>query len=173
MICDDAELNGTLDDALERLLARDPEVTAAVVRRCVSLKGTVVAADEREAGVRAVLNYGHTVGHAIEAAGGYAEGLNHGEAVAVGMRVAGLLSVRRLGCSPGDIAWQNQMLTRSGLGVVPRMDVGSIISRLSSDKKVTGDTLHWVLLAGRGAPRFGQVVPQRDVVAAIGEVMAE
>jgi 3-dehydroquinate synthetase len=135
------------------------------------LKAAVVAADERETGLRAVLNYGHTVGHALEAAGGYGERINHGEAVAAGMRVAGLLSIRQLGCPTADIAWQNLILERSGLGHAQRLDVTAVIRCLKGDKKAVEDTLRWVLLETRGAPRFGQIVPEREVAAAIGEVL--
>jgi shikimate kinase/3-dehydroquinate synthase len=172
MVCDDSVLVDLLDSHLEVLLQRDSEVSASVVRRCVALKAAVVGADEREAGLRAVLNYGHTVGHALEAAGGYGEAVNHGEAVAAGMRVAGLLSIRHLGCPPGDVAWQNAMLARSGLGTVPPLDVAAVIRRLNADKKTVGDRLRWVLIEARGTPRFGQVVPEQEVAAAITEVLA-
>src|SRR5207237_5924114 len=84
------ELADQLDADHAALLARDPGALEPVVYRCIELKGRVVVADEREAGPRAILNYGHTVGHALEVASGYAAA--HGRAISQGMRVADRLS---------------------------------------------------------------------------------
>lgn len=151
-----------VDRHLEPLLQRDPELVADVVRRCVDIKGAVVAADEREQGLRAVLNYGHTVGHGIEASTGFGP-VNHGEAIAVGMHVAGRLSVRVAGCPAEDVAWQDQALQRCGLDVIRPVDARRVLAHTRVDKKSTASGVGWVLLERRGVPRTGCQVPVQTV----------
>src|SRR5205085_11012072 len=104
----DAGLAGRLEAERERLLARSPAALEPVVSRCVELKAGVVAADEREAGPREILNYGHTVGHAIEAASGYTA--THGRAVAQGMRAAARLAAAMGLCEDLTVAAQDELL---------------------------------------------------------------
>ena len=160
-----------IDQHIDRLRERDPELVAEVVRRCVAIKAAVVAADEREGGLRAILNYGHTVGHAIEAASGFGP-INHGEAIAVGMHVAGRLSVEFAGCPPDDIAWQDQTLQRYGLEVVRPLDPARVLHHIAADKKNTATGVGWVLLERRGVPRRGCHVPEESVRAALRELAA-
>ena len=167
----DSGLVQLLDRDLPRLLRRDAGALSQVVARCVAIKADVVAADERDTGVRAILNYGHTVGHALEAAAGFSEELTHGEAVAVGMRVAGRLSRSLLRCPRSDIEWQDAMLQRCGLDQTPAVDRGALLDALRRDKKSSSGGIGWVLLARRGDPRFGQLVPEADVEAALTEVL--
>ena len=82
-----------------------------------------------------MLNYGHTVGHALEAAAGLGNRLLHGEAVAVGMRAAGLLSIRVLGCPSGDIEWQDEMIARCGLATALVFDPERVLGHMRADKK--------------------------------------
>src|SRR5438552_6497565 len=89
----DAGFFDWLESALEQVLARNPDAIAHAIFESCRIKAAIVAADEREAGERALLNFGHTFGHAIEAATGYGEWL-HGEAVAAGMAMAAALSAR-------------------------------------------------------------------------------
>lgn len=165
-------LVATLDAHLDQLLARDLAVLTTTVRECCAIKSRVVSSDDREAGPRAVLNYGHTVGHALEAAAGMGETLLHGEAVAVGMRAAGLLSIRELGCPAGDIGWQDAMISRCGLATSLVFDPERVFEHMGADKKHVAGTLGWVLLAGRGVPRSGQHVPEPDVRDALEAVRA-
>lgn len=160
-----------IDQHIDRLRARDPELVAEVVRRCVAIKAAVVAADEREGGLRAILNYGHTVGHAIEAASGFGP-INHGEAIAVGMHVAGRLSVRFAGCPADDIAWQDQTLQRYGLEVVRPIDPARVLHHIAADKKSTATGVAWVLLERRGVPQRGCRVPEESVREALQELAA-
>lgn len=171
-----------LEQRIDELLNRDESAVTDVVRRCSEAKAAVVEEDEKEAGRRAILNYGHTVGHALEAATGFGPVLNHGEAVAVGMRVAGALSVEQCGCPPDHIAWQDETLRRCGLGDAPRVAVRGVMSAIHRDKKHSGDTpepprhkefggVGWVLLESRGHPRYGQVVPEHLVEAELRRVL--
>jgi shikimate kinase / 3-dehydroquinate synthase len=163
-------LNSDLDGHLDRLLRRDADALTDVVRECCAIKARIVAADEREAGVRAVLNYGHSVGHALEAAAGFGDTLLHGEAIAVGMRAAGRLSVRMLDCPARDIGWQDEMIVRCGLPATLEFDAERVLGHMRADKKTVGDRLGWVLLEARGHPRPGQRVPEAEVLEALDEV---
>ncbi|TMD00935.1 MAG: 3-dehydroquinate synthase, partial [Chloroflexi bacterium] len=156
-----------LDTRLGGVLARDPATLAEVVSACCALKAEVVAGDEREAGRRAILNYGHTVGHALEAETGYGEALLHGEAVACGLRVAGRLSVALTGCPAADVAWQDGLLAGCGLGGLPEVDAAAVVARTHLDKKARAGTVRWVLLERRGAATTGHRVPDEDVYNAL------
>lgn len=166
-----AELDAHLDMKTNDLLSRDTAALTATVRTCAALKAEVVAFDERDTGRRAVLNYGHTVGHALEAASGFGA-LLHGEAVAVGMRAAGTLSVRELGCPADAIAWQDETLGRFGLGAAVEFDPDQVLEHMGADKKTIGDRLGWVLLEAKGTPRCGQHVPEPAVREALDGVLA-
>jgi shikimate kinase / 3-dehydroquinate synthase len=168
----DTALGSDLDQHLDRLLRRDPDALTDTIRECCSIKARIVSSDEREGAGRAVLNYGHTVGHALEAAAGLGDRLLHGEAVAVGMRAAGRLSIRTLGCPPGDIGWQDEMIVRCGLATALVFDPERVLGYMRADKKTTGDRLGWVLLESIGHPRAGQHVPAAEVLGALEAVRA-
>ncbi len=166
-----ADLRAVLDRSLDALLARDPVALVPVIARCCEVKAAVVSDDEREAGRRAILNYGHTVGHALETVTGHGDALVHGEAVAAGMRVAGLLSVRLRDCPADDVRWQDETLHRCGLGAVPpAVDADSVIAATRADKKSRAGAVRWVLLDRLGAASFGHVVPEDEALRALREV---
>jgi shikimate kinase/3-dehydroquinate synthase len=165
-------LAGDLDRELDRLLERDGDVLTRTIRECCSTKAAIVSGDEREAGNRAVLNYGHTVGHALEAAAGFGTRLLHGEAVAAGMHAAGRLSVQIVGCPARDIGWQDEMIGRCGLATTLVFDPEQVLGHLRADKKHVGNRLGWVLLERRGHPLTDQAVPDAEVLAAIDSVLA-
>ncbi|HEY2705129.1 MAG TPA: 3-dehydroquinate synthase [Candidatus Dormibacteraeota bacterium] len=159
----DGSLAGDVDGRLDALLARDLDALAEVVRHCCRAKAEVVSADERESGRRAVLNYGHTVGHALEAVTGY-ETMLHGEAVAAGMRIAGRLSLSLLGLPGSDLDWQDGLLERSGLGALPAgLDVDAVVAATRGDKKARGGAVRWVLVERRGLATPGHLVPEEAV----------
>ncbi len=167
-----ADLRAALDGALDALLARDAAALVPVIARCCEIKAAVVSDDEREAGRRAILNYGHTVGHALETVTGHGDALVHGEAVAAGMRVAGLLSVRLNGCPGDDVRWQDETLRRCGLGAVPQVDPAQVIAATRADKKSRAGAVRWVLLDRLGAASFGHLVPEDEAERALREVQA-
>jgi 3-dehydroquinate synthase len=166
------DLAGLIDECLPAALARDLGAVSALVRGCAALKAEVVAGDERETGRRAVLNYGHTVGHAVEALTGMGTGLDHGEAVAFGMRVAGALSVIESGCPAEVIAHQDAMLDECGLAHRPFLRSADIVAQLGGDKKARGGVPRWVLLRRRGDPVAGIVVERQAVDEALAQVLA-
>ena len=111
----DAELLDLLETRLDDLLALEPELTTQVIARNIQIKGAVVSEDERETGgVRELLNYGHTLGHAFEAAGGY-EALLHGEAVSVGMMAAAEIG-ERIGVTPAALVERQNAAASSAPG---------------------------------------------------------
>lgn len=149
----DAELFSRLEAQAAAIRALDPGVLADVIARCVRLKADVVAADEREEkGLRRILNFGHTVAHAIEQATGYDRYL-HGEAVAIGMGVAARLSERRGLCSASDRERIEGLLERFGLEVaVPAgLDGSKLAAAIALDKKVERSRVAYVVCRGIGA----------------------
>jgi 3-dehydroquinate synthase len=166
-----ADLRPVLDAHLDALLRRDREALVPVIARCCEIKAAVVSDDEREAGRRAILNYGHTVGHALETVTGHGETLVHGEAVAIGMRVAGRLSVELRGCPPEDVAWQDETLRRCGLGAMPPgVDAQRVVEATRADKKSRAGAVRWVLVDRLGSASFGHLVPEDAVLGAISQV---
>jgi len=154
----DAGLFGWLEANIERLLDRDPDALAHVVKRSVEIKAQVVAVDERESGERALLNFGHTFGHAIEAGVGYGSWL-HGEAVAAGMAMAAELSAR-LGLLDGaSVERLRRLLERAGLPVAgPKLDADRYVELMAVDKKARAGRTPFILLE-----RLGAAVIRSDV----------
>jgi 3-dehydroquinate synthase len=139
-----------LDKHMPKLLARERESLTYAVKRCCELKAAIVAADEREGGVRALLNFGHTFGHAIEAGAGYGAWL-HGEAIAAGMVMAANLS-RELGLiSAADVSRVRELIGRAGLPVAgPQMAPERLIELMAVDKKAAQGKIRFVVLEGIG-----------------------
>lgn len=147
----DARFFGWLEGHMDALLARDREALVEAVARCCELKAGVVADDEREAGRRALLNLGHTFGHAIEAATGFGAWL-HGEAVAAGMVMAARLSARLGRLNEEDADRIEALLDRAGLPVAPpQVGAGALRALMGLDKKVLAGRVRLVLLDGIGA----------------------
>ncbi len=170
MTCD-ADLFAHLEASAPRLAPDAGDLLAPIVARAIQLKASVVERDERERGDRMLLNYGHTVGHALEAALGYRR-LLHGEAVSIGMEAAAHLSMR-LGClAPGDAQRQRALLERLGLPVsVSGTTVEDALDRMTLDKKRAGDRQRWVLAERVGVARVRDDVPAEAVVAAVAHVV--
>ena len=148
-----------LEQNMEKLLACDQDALAHVVRRCCEIKAAVVAEDERETGVRALLNFGHTFGHAIESGLGYGKWL-HGEAVAAGMVMAADLS-RRMGLiARADVERIIALLKRARLPTAPP-DIAPerLLKLMGVDKKAEGGRVRFVLLDGIGAASIRADVP--------------
>jgi 3-dehydroquinate synthetase len=145
-----------IESTAAELTQGDLSATSDAVRMCVRLKARVVTEDERESGVRATLNLGHTVGHAIEAAAGY-EGLRHGEAVALGMVAAFRLAERLSGGSPEHSTRLVALLTRLGLPTdVDRYLDARTLAFMGSDKKRKGGKIRFIV---PGAPGQAALVP--------------
>ena len=167
----DAELFRTLEANAEALLRfENPVLLGDVIRRSIALKGEVVGADERESGLRIILNYGHTIGHALEAATGYRH-LLHGEAVAIGMRGAGFIARERGTLPAADFAAQQALLGRFGLADhVDGIAADDLLGPLSRDKKARGSTIQWVLANGIGSVTTARDVTVEELGAALREI---
>lgn len=146
----DAEFFAWLEHNASRILARDPQALAYAIKRSCQMKAEVVGIDEREQGLRAILNLGHTFGHAIENALGYGEWL-HGEAVAAGMVLAAQMSMN-LGWLPqADYLRTVTLLEASGLPVkAPNIGADKARELMGMDKKVLAGQLRLVLLQALG-----------------------
>jgi 3-dehydroquinate synthase len=148
-----------LEQNVEQLLACDPQALVHAVRRCCKIKAAVVAEDERETGARALLNFGHTFGHAIESGLGYGRWL-HGEAVAAGMVMASELSCRMGFIGRADVDRVIALLKRARLPVTqPGLAPGRLLELMAVDKKTEGGQLRFVLLDRIGAASVRAEVP--------------
>ncbi len=141
----DREFFEYLEGNVEEVLSQDLRVLVRLVRRSCEIKASIVEADEWEADVRSLLNFGHTVGHALEAASGY-RGPNHGEAVAVGMVVAATLSVQRGLCTAEDLMRLKALLQAFGLPIRLPADAAEISRFVRYDKKIQSGQIRLVLL---------------------------
>jgi 3-dehydroquinate synthase len=163
----DAALVEWLEGNIERLLACDAQALTHAVRRSCELKAGVVAADEREGGARALLNFGHTFGHAIEAGTGYGTWL-HGEAVAAGMVMAAELSALAGGLTAADAARVSALVHRAGLPVAgPALAPERYLELMAGDKKAAGGRARYVLLQAVGRAMLRDDVEENLVRAAI------
>jgi 3-dehydroquinate synthase len=158
----DVQFLAWLEQHIEALRARDRATLAEAVRHCCQMKADIVGEDEKETGVRALLNLGHTFGHAIETGLGYGAWL-HGEAVAAGMVLAAETS-RLLGwISEADVARVTALIERAGLPILsPDLGVDAWISHMGHDKKVEEGQLRFVLLR-----QLGQAVIEKGVPLAV------
>jgi 3-dehydroquinate synthase len=148
-IADEAFL-GWIEDHLDDLLAREPAALTHAIRRSCEIKAEVVGADEKEGGLRAILNFGHTFGHAIESGLGYGQWL-HGEAVGCGMRMATDLSVRLGLLPPSALERMHRLLVRAGLPVrAPDLGVERYLQWMGRDKKAEAGEIRFVLLESMG-----------------------
>jgi 3-dehydroquinate synthase len=172
----DLEFMVWLEQNMDALLAREGAALAQAVRRSCEIKAWVVAQDEREGGLRAILNFGHTFGHAIEAGMGYGAWL-HGEAVGCGMVMAGALS-QRLGLVDADfVARLRALSVRAGLPVVGPVlnatdNAGRYLELMRLDKKSDAGAIQFVLIDGSGKARV-QGAPDavvREVINACCQV---
>lgn len=171
----DPSLFAVLDSRRQDLVALDLSLYEEVVQRCCELKAEVVVEDERESGRRAILNYGHTFGHALEALGRY-EALNHGEAVAVGMGMAAdVAAVAGLG-SAETVTRQDCLLRALGLpvrAVLPGTEPEDVLEAMYRDKKVRRGVLRLVLPSRIGDASLTEFTDEEALMNAIGGRLGE
>ena len=134
-----------LEDHLEEILKIESHTVQYLVKRCCEIKAEVVAKDERESGLRRILNYGHTVGHALESLGGYRK-LIHGEAVAIGMVQEAELAHTLGICAPSVVKRQREIVKRAGLSdQLPKVKFPDFWIAMQHDKKVVKGEIHCVV----------------------------
>ena len=149
-----------LETNIDSILAREPDVLETIIRRSCELKAQVVELDEKESGLRAVLNYGHTLGHAFESISGYC-GLVHGEAVAIGMALAARVSAARGLCSLEESARIVALIERCGLSVIiPVFERRKLLDSISTDKKAKSGNITFICNRGIGMYAMSQHTPE-------------
>ena len=153
------------------ILARDPEVVGELVRRNCAIKADVVERDERENGLRAILNYGHTLGHAIEHVAKYE--LRHGECVALGIVAENAIAVARGLLDAADAARVEKLMgalqlpTRLPTTLLPIIDDAAILAATRLDKKAKAGAVNFVLLEGPGRPIATANIADAEILAAL------
>jgi len=161
VICDE-KFFSFLEDNAEKILQRDLKTLAHVVKRCCEIKAAVVAADEKESGLRRILNFGHTLAHAIEEETAYKK-FRHGEAVAVGMVAAARISHELGKTSAENVRRLENLLKRFGMMTTCEgLDADKLYAVTLRDKKTVGGVVNWVLMKN-----FGDVEICGDVPASV------
>lgn len=146
------------------ILAMDPDVLIEVILRSCQLKAQVVEFDEKESGLRAILNYGHTLGHAFESISGYSS-LVHGEAVAMGMVLAAKVSVAKKLCSEEDFLRIYTLIIEFGLPVgVPNYDRKQLLHAVAADKKSKGGNITFICNQGIGMYAMSHHTPEELLI---------
>ena len=171
LIMDD-DLLSTFESLPDEIQSLEPEIATDVIRRSMAIKADVVSQDEKETlGIRVLLNYGHTIGHGIEAATGYGRYL-HGEAVSIGMMGAANIG-RQMGMmSDSEVERQRSILATYRLPLDARgVDPEAVSEAMLSDKKVSAGAIRWVLLDGIGNARTRNDVPSDMVRTVLNDLM--
>ncbi|MEL0152110.1 MAG: 3-dehydroquinate synthase [Halieaceae bacterium] len=167
LIADKAFFYDLIEGAVA-LKSRDPDVLASVIARCCAIKADIVSRDEREGGIRAILNLGHTFGHAIEKEQGFGKWL-HGEAVAAGMVMATRISVSRGHVSSDVLDDLLRFLKTFDLPCAPPsgMTVERFLSAMQGDKKVQSGRIRYILLSELGEASIVQDVSESEIGACL------
>ncbi|MSU40107.1 MAG: 3-dehydroquinate synthase [Pedosphaera sp.] len=165
----DAALFARLERDMDQLLQKHPATLETVVARCCAIKAGVVARDEREGGLRAILNFGHTIGHGLEAISGYGKYL-HGEAISIGQVAAARLSQSLAGLPEREVMRIETLFARAGLPTKVKLGAAQerrLLNAMKLDKKVSGGEIHFVLAPRMGRATCGHRVPEPTVRAAL------
>jgi 3-dehydroquinate synthase len=166
----DAKLFHFLEGHMNAVLRRDPAALHWIIPRCIAIKARVVNEDEREMGLRKILNFGHTLGHALEAATGYKRFL-HGEAIAWGMMAATLLGVATNRTREADATRILRLIASVGpLPSLAGVRAPELRSIMAGDKKSRGGRVRWVLARAIGKSEWDREVPWSVVAHAFGEL---
>jgi len=159
----DKKLLVFLEGNINKILAKDEKTLVSVIKRNCEIKGKIVERDEREAGLRKIVNFGHTIGHAIETLTHYKK-FTHGEAVAIGMCVAAKISAEMNRISRKDAFRIVKLIENIGLPTkVPDINTDRIINELKKDKKAVGGRVEFVLLRKLGKAGYGINVPGKII----------
>ncbi len=169
MVCS-ATLFARLEAEAARLASPDSEAVAPLIADCCAIKARIVSDDEREAGPRRVLNFGHSVGHAIESVTAYRR-FRHGEAVAWGMVAAAQIAVARgLLAGPDQRALTSLVMRLGPLPQIADLQVPQIVEAMRHDKKIVEGRLHFVLPSGIGTAVMADDVSEAEVATALSQV---
>ncbi|MGZ8899434.1 MAG: 3-dehydroquinate synthase [Limisphaerales bacterium] len=170
----DADLFSRLEHDLPKILKRDGQILADIVARSCEIKADVVGQDETETGLRAILNFGHTVGHGLEAISRYGKYL-HGEAISIGQVAAAILSARMLGLPQEAVERIRALFKRAGLPISVRLTTAhrkQLFEAMRLDKKVSGGEIKFVLARAIGKVEYGIKVPASELNATLDALAA-
>jgi 3-dehydroquinate synthase len=167
-VIDDPELFKLLEETIGKLASLDRSLLTQVIATSCAIKAKVVEQDEHENDYRAVLNFGHTIGHALEAATHYQKYL-HGEAVGIGMAQAAVISVQQGFCDQRSLERIRKLIKKTGLPIeIPReVSMQNLIQGMEVDKKSAGGKIKFVICTGIGATRFHALSPG-EILTALG-----
>ncbi len=166
----DADLFKLVEDQISLLHARDATLLTQIIRRCIQLKMDVVQRDERDGGLRNILNYGHTFGHALEVSSEYGTWL-HGEAVSIGMEVAAHIAVAKGILSKEQALRQHEVLRALRLPLrCPGLDTNLVLEKMWRDKKVRAGHMRWILPSRIGYAEIYDDVPLTLIQEAVAKV---
>ena len=171
-ILGDAELFQSLEEgpAPDSAAGLGSDRLETILERSAAAKARVVAADEREGGLRAVLNYGHTFGHVVETLCGYGTWL-HGEAVAIGMVAVGQLALNRGSWTAAETGRQKQLIQRCGLPTAwPDLDPDAVLRTLQGDKKVKDGRLRFVLPTAIGRVEIRDDISRDEILHCLDQL---
>lgn len=162
-IIEDTELFSLLEDEAKTIKSGNMAFLETVIGRSCRIKKSIVETDEKEAGLRRILNFGHTIGHGIEAESGYT--LSHGEAVSIGMAAAAMISGKLNYLPSGDMKRIRKLEEALGLpcSIPDFLSTEGILSRLKTDKKKHGNAINFVLLKKLGSPFISNEVPEEMI----------
>ena len=169
-IIDDEKMFRMLEENMEAIKNRDSVLLTKIVENCCRIKKSIVEIDEKEQGLRRLLNFGHTLGHAIEAVSKYT--ISHGEGVALGMIAAARISQKKKYLDIAQVKRIEEIIQRAALPVkIPRdFSADEIISRLAMDKKKKDDIVHFVLLKKIGMPFVNGGIEDKLIADVIEEM---
>lgn len=171
----DAPFFARLERDAAKLLKRDGRCLGEVIARCCEIKAEVVGQDETESGLRAILNFGHTVGHALEAISRYGAYL-HGEAISIGQVVAARISAAQLGLPPADVERIRVLFQKLNLPTAVRLSPAQrtkLFAAMRLDKKVSAGEVKFVLAESVGKVRWGEAVPTALIESALAASASE
>ncbi|HLP77901.1 MAG TPA: 3-dehydroquinate synthase [Candidatus Paceibacterota bacterium] len=168
----DAGLFDQLERELPKLLKRDAKTLGAVIARCCEIKADVVGQDETESGLRAILNFGHTIGHGLEAISSYGKYL-HGEAISIGQVAAALISANQLGFPEAEVERIRALFQRAGLPTEVKLSAAqrkNLFAAMRLDKKVSGGEIKFVLAKRIGKVVWGENVPETLIESTLNQL---
>lgn len=169
-IIDDEKMFRALEDNIDAVKSKDSKLMSGLVENCCQIKKSVVEIDEKEHGLRRILNYGHTIGHSLEAISRYS--ITHGEGVALGMIAAAHISEKMGYLKNNESERIEALIRQAGLPVrIPKSLSGEkIIAQLKMDKKKKGDVIHFVLLKKIGMPFINGYIEQSLIASVLEEM---
>lgn len=171
-IISDGKFFEYIENNVEKILSRDVEVLTQIIKRCCEIKAEVVSADEKESGLRRILNFGHTIGHAVEQVTAY-ERYQHGEAVAIGMVGAALISWSLGRITFNDVVRLKDLLDKLGLVTIcAGCNVEEMYKAILHDKKTIGGKVNWVVMNDFGSVEVTNEVPELEVKKALKAINA-